>query len=160
MKKELIDSIINALIESTFDGVTEWMTSSMGTDSEKYYESYTIDQKTKFTIKISLDDHMNMRSDGWDYLSINNESIRNDREFFYAKIFPEVTKLTNLIYQKYIKATITIIDEESIYKDILHGIGDKQYNRDKKLSSLLGDDDQKDDQKDESGSFLKRIFGK
>lgn len=160
MKEEVINDIINSLHESTNDGAIEWELSSISSDTEKTYDTYTIDRKTKFSIKISLNTNMSMKSDGWDYLLIQNESIIDSRKFLYVRQFSEVGKLANLIYQKYFKPTIVIINEESIYKDILSGIGDRQYNRDKKLSSLLGDDSSQVDGKAQKEGFLKRIFGK
>ena len=113
---------------------------------------------------MALDGSMNLKSDGWDYLLIENESIIDNRKFLYVRESSEVGKLVDILYIKYFKPTIVVIDEESIYNDILSGIGDKQYNRDKKLSSILDDitdlEDESNILPEIKNGLLKRIFGK
>ena len=75
MTKEIIVKIVDSLYETTNDNSLNWKLKNSMFNSEKRHcmHSFSIDNKTEFTIDIRLDDDLNIKTG--ELLSIHNKSI-------------------------------------------------------------------------------------
>jgi hypothetical protein len=152
-----IEKILSQLVESTQCGALEWTLrdTCFNSETRHHYQSKSIDEKTSFEIEISLTaklDAIGYRSPLW----IRNESFSDGRK--YVQSNPKTMQLEDLIFEKYIRPSIRIkIKEEEVLDEILTGIGDLQYVRDKKLNQIL-ESDEKEKEKEKDNNFFKKIF--
>lgn len=139
MTKEIIVKIVDSLYETTNDNSLNWKLKNSMFNSEKRHcmHSFSIDNKTEFTIDIRLDDDLNIKTG--ELLSIHNKSIIDGVKYISCYDNKKVKDLELLIFEKYIRPNIIINNNTLIYEDILNSIGNKEYIRDKKLESILGE---------------------
>jgi hypothetical protein len=149
MTKEIIVKIIDSLYEGTKDGAVNWQLrkSMFNSETRNLMHSFSIDNKTEFRIEIRLDDNLTF-SPG-ELLSIYNESITDGVKYISHYENPTLKDLELLIYYKYIRPNIKSRNDVLIYEDILKNIGDREYIRDKKLNSILGETEIKEEVKEE-----------
>ena len=75
-------------------------------------------------------------------LWIKNEFFTDGRNHVSSN---ELTKkLEDLVYEKYIKPSLIVKQEDEILDEILTNIGDRSYVRDKNLSQILEDESNSD----------------
>lgn len=145
-----INKILEKLIESTECGALEWSprNTTFNSESRHHYHTKSVDEKTTFEIEISLTeklDSIGYRNSLW----IKNEFFTDGRKQVSSN---ELTKkLEDLVYEKYIKPSLIVKQEDEILDEILTNIGDRSYVRDKNLSQILEDESNSD-------GFLKKLF--
>jgi hypothetical protein len=145
-----INKILEKLIESTECGALEWSprNTTFNSESRHHYHTKSVDEKTTFEIEISLTeklDSIGYRNSLW----IKNEFFTDGRKHVSSN---ELTKkLEDLVYEKYIKPSLIVKQEDEILDEILTNIGDRSYVRDKNLSQILEDESNSD-------GFLKKLF--
>lgn len=138
-----INKILEKLIESTECGALEWSprNTTFNSESRHHYHTKSVDEKTTFEIEISLTeklDSIGYRNSLW----IKNEFFTDGRKQVSSN---ELTKkLEDLVYEKYIKPSLIVKQEDEILDEILTNIGDRSYVRDKNLSQILEDESNSD----------------
>ena len=145
-----VNKILEQLVESTECGALEWSlrSSTFNSESRHSYHTKSIDEKTTFEIEISLTEKLD--SIGYrNCLWIRNESFTDGRKYVPSNDLTK--KLEDLVYEKYIKPSLKVKQEDKILDEILTNIGDRSYVRDKKLSQILEDESKSD-------GFLKKLF--
>lgn len=161
-----IKEIITNLIETTSSGDTTWELSKsiFNSDTCKYYESKSIDGKTTFKVQVYLSSKLSLESKMTNFF-IHNADLVNGYNIFTYYDFSEIKELGQTIYDRYVKSSLTSKNQDDTYQDILENSFSKQYIREKKLSSILGDSKEDTIQQKESGekpkkeSFFSRLFG-
>jgi hypothetical protein len=160
----LIKEIIENLTEGTLNNDIEWkLTSSLfNSDTQKYFETLSVDGLTKFTVQIYLKDDFKYRDSNF---HIKNQDLVNGYKILLESEYKEIKELGLVVYEKYIKPTIPQKNEDDTYKSILSNIFSKQHKRDQRIDAILSDvipttseSDTKSD--DKPKSILDRLFGK
>lgn len=156
----LIKEIIENLTEGTLNNDIEWkLTSSLfNSDTQKYFETLSVDGLTKFTVQIYLKDDFKYRDSNF---HIKNQDLVNGYKILLESEYKEIKELGLVVYEKYIKPTIPQKNEDDTYKSILSNIFSKQHKRDQRIDAILSDvipTETKSD--DKSKSILDRLFGK
>lgn len=159
-KEEKLEKILLSLKEATECGAIEWNKRDSCFNSEKnhHYRAYSIDKQTYFDLEVSLNENLTgLRSSG-NMLWIYNSGFPDGKKYVSSN---SVTKeIENLIYEKHIKPTIILKAEDDALDDVLNGIGNKSYMRDKKLNEILEIEKEENIEKEEKeeSSFLKKLF--
>lgn len=153
-KEEKIEKILIALKEATECGSTEWNLRDTIFNSQRthHYRAYSIDKETYFDLEITLNENLSGLSVGSIYLWVHNKGLSDGKKQISNN--PIVKEIVNLIYEKYIKPIVILRAEDDALDNILSGIADKSYMRDKRLSEIL---DSKEEEK-ETKSFFGRLF--
>jgi hypothetical protein len=137
------------LIESTKDGVLIWTLRDSCFNSESRYglHTFSIDKKTEFQIEINLDESLNSLK-CHNCMWIYNTDLLDGKKYISSNVQTKI--LEQMVFDMFVKPTIKhkSKSQDSIYDDILNNIGDKQYNRDKKLQQLI-------EEKEKTDGFLK-----
>ena len=156
----LIKEIIENLTEGTLNNDIEWkLTSSLfNSDTQKYFETLSVDGLTKFTIQIYLKDDFKYRDSNF---HIKNQDLVNGYKILLESEYKEIKELGLVVYEKYIKPTIPQKNEDDTYKSILSNIFSKQHKRDQRIDAILSDDISTETKSDDkSKSILDRLFRK
>lgn len=140
MTKEIIVKIIDSLYDGTKNDAVNWKLkkSMFNSETRHLMHSFSIDNKTEFRMDIRLDENLSFVPG--ELLSICNESITDGVKYISSYDNPELKKLELLIFDKYINPNIQLKNDDLLYEDILNNIGNKEYIRDKKLESILGEE--------------------
>jgi hypothetical protein len=135
---ELVREIVLNLTEGTINNDIEWKLSNnlFNSETQKYFESLSVDEKTKFTIQIYLKDDFKYRESNF---YIKNEDLVNGNKIFFESNIKEIKELGQVVYEKYIKPTIPQKNEDDTYKSILSNIFSKQHKRDQRIDAILSD---------------------
>jgi len=156
----LIKEIIENLTEGTLNNDIEWkLTSSLfNSDTQKYFETLSVDGLTKFTVQIYLKDDFKYRDSNF---HIKNQDLVNGYKILLESEYKEIKELGLVVYEKYIKPTIPQKNEDDTYKSILSNIFSKQHKRDQRIDAILSDDISTETKSDDkSKSILDRLFRK
>lgn len=156
----LIKEIIENLTEGTLNNDIEWkLTSSLfNSDTQKYFETLSVDGLTKFTVQIYLKDDFKYRDSNF---HIKNQDLVNGYKILLESEYKEIKELGLVVYEKYIKPTIPQKNEDDTYKSILSNIFSKQHKRDQLIDAILSDEISTETKSDDkSKSILDRLFGK
>lgn len=134
----LIKEIIENLTEGTLNNDIEWkLTSSLfNSDTQKYFETLSVDGLTKFTVQIYLKDDFKYRDSNF---HIKNQDLVNGYKILLESEYKEIKELGLVVYEKYIKPTIPQKNEDDTYKSILSNIFSKQHKRDQRIDAILSD---------------------
>jgi len=137
MNNDIVKSIIKSLTDATNDGVIEWkLTNSVfNNDTCKRFETISEDKLTSFEVVVEMNDNLSLKVDG--KVLIFNKDLVDGSKYCYISDFPEISGLSQVIYDKYIKPTIVVKNEKVILENILGSIYNKQETRDKKIDDLL-----------------------
>lgn len=136
MKEAQINQIIESLINNTKDNSIVWKLSKCMFNSTRSheFETFSMDNLTKFTINLNLNDSFNLCKGS--LLSIYNDKLPDKHMYVGQSRYKNLTILEQLLYDKYIDKSL-LIDIEPILDDILNNIGTKEKNRDRKLEEIL-----------------------
>lgn len=147
----LINEIAKNLTEGTINDDIEWKISRnlFNSDTQKYFESFSVDAKTKFIVQVYLDNKLKLQSVN---LHIHNENLVDGFKIFLEIDYKEISQLGDVIYKKYIQPNITQKVDDDTYKDILSNMFSKQYKRDQRIDDILEEGEEK--------SIFNRLFGK
>lgn len=158
----LIKEIIENLTEGTISNDIEWELSNnlFNSETQKYFETLSVDGLTRFTVQIYLTNDFKYGSSNF---HIKNQDLVNGYKILIESEYKEIKELGLVVYEKYIKPTIPQKNEDDTYKSILSNIFSKQHKRDQRIDAILSDEisttnETKSD--DKSKSILERLFGK
>ena len=153
---EQIKNIIVNLSEATISNDIEWKLSNslFNSDTEKYYETFSVDQKTRFVVKMSLDESFNFQSAD---LHLHNKDLINGAEYLYFREYSQLNDLGKAVFNKYVKPNLIQKNQNATYDSILSNIFSKQHKRDQRIDAILGDESQTEDK---PKSILNKLFGK
>lgn len=159
MKEEYVKKILDSLYEGTKEGAVIWKLRNtiFNSDTRHNMNCFSNDGETEFQIEIHLDDTLKHKPGTHFY--IRNKKITDG----YATVssYKSVTlkELENLVFDKFVKPTITPKFNDYVFEDILKNIGSKEYMRDKKLEQILGEEDNEEtkveEQKKKNGPYGK-----
>ena len=140
MTKEIIVKILDSLYDGTKENAVNWTlrNSMFNSESRHSMHSFSIDNKTEFRLDIRLDD--NLVFVPGELLSIHNESLTDGVNYISRYENPVLKDLELLIYEKYIRPNVILKNDTLLYEDILKNIGNREYIRDKKIDSILGEE--------------------
>jgi hypothetical protein len=133
-----LDDIIEKLVKSTEDNSITWVKKASSTTTKRHsFQLDTSDVDTRFEFDVELTDDLKPKDA---FLWLYNKDIVDGRKIITEYKYPGVSKLKNMIYDKYIKDGLKqFLDEDTLFESILNKIGDKQHNRDYKISKLLNE---------------------
>lgn len=156
----LIKEIIENLTEGTINNAIEWKLSNniFNSETQKYFETLSVDGLTKFTVQIYLTNDFKYRESNF---HIKNQDLVNGYKILLESQHKEIKELALVVYEKYIKPTIPQKNEDDTYKSILSNIFSKQHKRDQRIDAILSDDISTETKSDDkSKSILDKLFGK
>ena len=161
----LIKEIIKNLTEGTISGDIEWKLSEniFNSDTQKYFETFSVDKKTKFVVQIYLNDNLKPKEVN---LHIHNQDLENGFQIFFDRDYKEISQLGDVVFEKYMKPLITQKNDNDTYEVILSNIFSKQNKRDRRIDAILqnpssaADEEVKSDIDNKPKSFLNKLFGK
>ena len=157
----LIKEIIENLTEGTINNTIEWKLSNniFNSDTQKYFETLSVDGLTMFTVQIYLTNDFKYRDSNF---HIKNQDLVNGYKILLESEHKEIKDLGLVVYEKYIKPTIPQKNEDDTYKSILSNIFSKQHKRDQRIDAILSDEISTTETKsdDKPKSILDRLFGK
>jgi hypothetical protein len=150
---ELVREIIENLTDGTTNNDIEWKLSNnlFNSETQKYFETFSVDGKTKFVTQVYLDDKFNFQPNRVNFF-IYNKDLVNGSKIFASYDYKEIEKLGESIYNKYIKPNTPQKNENDTYKSILSNIFTKQHKRDQRIDAILGDETK-------LKSILNKLFG-
>jgi hypothetical protein len=153
----LIEEIIKNLTEGTISDDIEWKLSEsiFNSDTQKYFETFSVDSKTKFVVQIYLNDKLKPKSVN---LHIHNQDLVNGFQIFFDRDYKDISQLGDVVFEKYMKPLITQKNDNDTYEGILSNIFSRQNKRDRRIDSIL--DEFKSDIENKPKSFLNKLFGK
>jgi hypothetical protein len=160
-KKEQIQKIIDRLVEGTDNGSVIWKlsTSCFNSETTHKYSTTTEDGKTTFNFEIHL--NQNFQPDtSWCYLYMYNSDLIDGKIQIAHSDYKDLDKLQFIIYNKWIKSTLTIKNENKVLDDIVITIGDKQKRRDRVLDEILGENTSPIQEKKSDQGIWSKIFKK
>lgn len=133
----MINEILTRLIESSTNGSITWERRNSIFDSETSwsFRAYSIDKETWFDIDIKLNDNMTIQhgSSLWIY----NKGLVDGKKLLLSGQYKDISKIEDFIYNNLVKPNIIKKCEDKALENILTGIADKQYIRDKKIGEIL-----------------------
>lgn len=160
----LIKEIIENLTEGTINNDIEWKLSNnlFNSDTQKYFETLSVDGLTRFTVQIYLTNDFKYRDSNF---HIKNQDLVNGYKILLESEHKEIKELGLVVYEKYIKPTIPQKNEDDTYKSILSNIFSKQHKRDQRIDAILSDvipttSECVTKSDDKPKSILDRLFGK
>lgn len=160
----LIKEIIENLTEGTINNDIEWKLSNnlFNSDTQKYFETLSVDGLTRFTVQIYLTNDFKYRDSNF---HIKNQDLVNGCKILLESEHKEIKELGLVVYEKYIKPTIPQKNEDDTYKSILSNIFSKQHKRDQRIDAILSDvipttSECVTKSDDKPKSILDRLFGK
>jgi hypothetical protein len=134
MNRETIESIIKNLIEQTISSSLEWKIGSTNTEVRRGYISSSDDKKTKFEADMNLKTDFSFRSlDLWIY----NKDLVNGQLYLSSMEYPTIDNLGHIIYDKYIKPTITNTKKQDEALDNILGSLSKEVVRNSKIDKII-----------------------
>ena len=161
----LIEEIIKNLTEGTISDDVEWKLSEsiFNSDTQKYFETFSVDSKTKFVVQIYLNDKLKPKSVN---LHIHNQDLVNGFQIFFDRDYKDISQLGDVVFEKYMKPLITQKNDNDTYEGILSNIFSRQNKRDRRIDSILlnpssaVDEKVKSDIENKPKSLLNKLFGK
>jgi hypothetical protein len=166
----LIKEIIKNLTEGTISDDIEWKLyeNIFNSDTQKYFQTFSVDKKTMFLVQIYLNDKLKPKSVN---LHIHNKDLVNGFEMFFDRDYKEISQLGDVVFEKYMKPLITQKNNNDTYEVILSNIFSKQNKRDRRIDAILqnpnnpipssaADEEVKSDIENKPKSFLNKLFGK
>jgi len=150
----LVKEIIKTLTEGTVNNDIEWKLSNslFNSDTQRYFQTISVDGLTEFKIQIYLSNDFKYRESNF---HIKNQDLVNGNKIFLESECKEIKELGLAVYEKYIKTTPQK-NEDDTYKSILSNIFTKQHKRDQRIDAILGDETKSEDK---SKSILNKLFG-
>jgi hypothetical protein len=124
-------------------------------ETQKYFESFSVDGETKFKVQIYMNDKFSLETRMTNF-HIYNKGLVNGYKILMVSDFSEIEKLGQVIYDKYVKLNIPQKSEDDTYKSILSNIFSKQHKRDQRIDAILGDETLPEDK---PKSIINRLFG-
>jgi len=157
----LVKEIIENLTEGSISNDIEWKISSniFNSDTQKYFESFSSDEKTKFVVQIYLDDKLKLSRTNF---YIYNKDLVDGIKMFPSHDISEIEKLGKVIYDKYIKPNLPQKNDDDTYKGILSNIFSKQHKRDQRIDAILSGESKslpENTHEVKPKSIINRLFG-
>jgi hypothetical protein len=136
-ERDQFTEILNYLIEDTKDGTRQWSKCShtFNSDTSYYMESLSDDGKTRFRCCIKLDSET-LGYEKHGCITIYNKGFSGGFQVFGLNDNKDILILEKLVYDNFVVNLLPVSTPNSVFTDILGGMG-KQYTRDRKLEQLL-----------------------
>jgi hypothetical protein len=158
IEKNQFQQILNYLIETTGDGSREWKrgSHSFNSDTCYYMQSFSEDGKTRFesAVKLEYDSNNKLVYREHGCISVHNKGFSGGFKVFGLNDNKDILILEKLIYNNFVVNLLPAATPNSVFVDILGGMG-KQYTRDKKLEQLLEGVEPETEKKK---GFLSKLF--
>lgn len=132
-----IDKVVEKLIQSTIDNAIVW-NKKTSTAKRHSFVFNSNDNLTRFEFEIDLNDDLKPNNS---YLWVYHKDLVDGSKLFSEYKLKIIISLRDLLYDRYVKPELkNYLDESTLFESMLDGIGDKQFNRDFKLNTLLEED--------------------